>query len=246
MKRPAGNKIFWATLASLCLFTLSVFSWALIFSPLRFDPQVLGHFESEMNGSAQDNVVWVNDGTLRALQVLIEQDWGRSGWRPVAHGTDFAPSMLGFGKGTNILSPYLQMKVFEKNDTFRTLSLMQDSQGDRTYGWVAETPKDILDPVKARAHWDFPFSAPKNATRLIYQRNPKFRIAFIFLPKGRDLPEVFRTICRDQGFQIKPFQDTPGHLGYLIQRGSARLLALLDPAGKEDLISLVLFERSGV
>ena len=243
MKRTTGHKWFWATLVSLSLFTLSVFSWALIFSPLRFDPMTLGHFESEMNGTTQDNVIWVNDGNLKGLQTLIEQDWARSGWHPVAQGTDFAPSMLGFGKGTNILSPYLQMKVFEKSDRFRTLSLMQDSQGDQTYGWVAETPKDILDPVKARAHWDFPFSAPKTATRLICQKNPKFRIAFIFLPKGGDLPEVFDGLCRNQGFQIKPFQDTPGHLGYLLQRGSARLMALLDPTGKEDLISLVLFEK---
>lgn len=244
MKPARGKRWFWVTLAFLFLFTLSVCSWALIFSPLQFDPKILGHFESEMNGSKQDNLIWVNDGSLKDLQGLIEKDWARAGWKPVAQGTDFAPSLLGFEKNSEVLSPYLQMKVFQKNETLRALSLMQDSQGDRTYGWVAETPKDILDLAKARAHWDFPFTPPKSATRLICQRNPKFQIAFIFLPKSQNLPRTFQGLCEDQGFQTKPFQNSPGHLGYLVHRGPARLLALLDQDGKDDLISLVHFLKN--
>jgi hypothetical protein len=238
------NKWFWFTFTFLTVFTLSVVSWALIFSPLRFEPKILGHFETEMNGSKQNNQVWVNDGNLKNLEKTIVRDWTGSGWKPMAQGMDFAPSLLGIGKTSEVLSPYIQMRVFQKNDTLRTLSLMQDPLGDRTYGWVSETPKDILDLEKARAHWDFPFTPPKYAQLLICQKNPKFQLAFIFLPTNRDLSKAFNQICLAQGFQIKPFQDTPDHWGYLLSRGSVRLLAILDATEKEDRISLVRFSKN--
>lgn len=244
MTSKGKNKWFWFTFTFLTVFTLSVVSRALIFSPLRFEPKILGHFETEMNGSKQDNQVWVNDGNLKDLEKTIVQDWTGLGWKTVAQGMDFAPSLLGIGKTSEILSPYIQMKVFQKNDTLRTLSLMQDPQGDRTYGWVSETPKDVLDLERARTHWDFPFSPPKYAQRLICQKNPKFELAFIFLPPNGDLPKAFHQICSAQGFQIKPFQDAQNHLGYLLSRGSVRLLAILDAVEKEDRISLVCFKKN--
>ncbi|HVZ80575.1 MAG TPA: hypothetical protein VHE12_07225 [bacterium] len=238
------NRWFWSTFSFLTLFTLSVFSWALIYSPLRFDPRTLGHFKTELNGFQQDNILWVNDGEPKALGSLIDREWAHSGWRPVAQGMDFAPRLLGLSDLPTVLSPYVQMRVYENTGSYRTLGLMEDPQGDRTYGWVAESPKGLLDLQKARAHWSFPFAPPRDAKRLIHQQNPKFELAFIFLPKTHDLDDEFERSCRSQGFETRQFQGTPDHSDYLLVKGQVRLLALLEPGTKEDLISLVRFEKN--
>lgn len=236
-------KWFWITFFGLTVFAISVFSRALIFSSFHFDPQPIGEFEAELNGSKQKNEVWVNAGSMKELQENLTKEWMKEGWTPVSQGMDFAPTLLGLEAAPDVLSPYLQMKMFEKNEAYRTLSLLEDSERGQTYGWVSETPKKILDLSQAQAHWDFPLAPPPQAIRLYCQKTSNFQMAFIFLSSKDDLVPLFKNLCFSQSFDLRPLGRNNDRLSYMLGKGKIRLLALLDYGQKENVISLVYFRK---
>lgn len=236
-------KWFWMAFTVLSVFTVAVFSRALIFSPFRFDPQPIGQFEAEINGSKQKNDVWVNMGSMEDLQAELTEEWSKEGWHPVHHGMDFAPTLLGLEAAPDILSPYLQMEIFEKKDSYRTLSLLQDSEKNQTYGWVSDTPKNVFDLSQAQAHWDFPFQPPLQAKRLYCQKNLNFQMAFIFIPPQRNLAAFFQKLSSFQNFELRYLGQSNDRASYMLSKGRLRLLALLDNGQKESVISLVYFAK---
>lgn len=225
------------------VFTVVVFSRALIFSSFHFYPQPIGEFEAELNGSKQKNEVWVNAGNMKELQAELTKEWMKEGWTPVSQGMDFAPTLLGLRAAPDVLSPYLQMKMFEKSNAYRTFSLLEDSERGQTYGWVSETPKNILDLSQARAHWDFPFFPPSQAVRLYCQKSQNFQMAFIFIPANQDLTSLFLKLCVSQNFDLHPLGRSNDRPSYMLGKGKLRLLALLDYGQKENVISLVYFSK---
>jgi len=236
-------KWFWITFVGLVVFTVAVFSRAIIFSSFHFNPQLIGEFEAELNGAKQKNEVWVNEGSMQDLQEELTKEWSKQGWTVVSQGMDFAPTLLGTSKAPDILSPYLQMKLFEKNNSYRTLSLLQDSERLQTYGWVSETPKSILDLSQAQAHWNFPLTPPAQAIRLYCQKTMNFQMAFIFIPTQRDLFPLFQNLCASQHFALHSLGRSNDRSSYMLAKGNLRLLALLDHGQKEDVISLVYLSK---
>jgi hypothetical protein len=243
MKPQTSSKWFWTTFLGLWIFTVAVVCRALIFSNFRFNPKPIGDFEAELNGSKQKNEVWVNTGRMKDVQAELTKEWINQGWNPVAQGMDFAPTLLGLGNSTDVLSPYLQIKMFEKDENYRTLSLLEDSEQCQTYGWVSETPKNILDLSQARAHWTFPFQPPDQAIRLYCQKSMNFQTAFIFLPSNQEPLKLFQDLCLSQNFEVRSLGQSNGRLSFILAKGNLRLLALLDYRQKENVISLVYFPK---
>jgi hypothetical protein len=226
------------------MFTIAVFSRALIFSPHHFSPQVIGTFDADLNGSKQKNEVWINSGSMMESQKELTQDWLKDGWAPVAQGMDFAPTLLGLDNAPDVLAPYLQMKMFEKDGVYRFLSLLQDSEKDQTYGWVSETPKKILDPSQALSHWEFPLMPPKNPSKLYLQKCMNCQMAFIFMSQNTDLTGVFKTSCANQDFDLIPLSRSNDRLSFMLKKGKIRILAMLDYGENENLISLLYFPKN--
>jgi hypothetical protein len=237
-------KWFWMTLLGLSIFTVAVFSRALIFGTHSFNPQIIGSFDADLNGLKQKNEIWVNSGNINDLQKELTQAWEKEGWAQVAQGMDFAPTLLGLNGMKDVLSPYLQMKLFEKGKMYRSLNLLQGSQNDQTYGWVSETPKDILDPSKAISHWDFPLRPPVQAKRLYLEKYMDCQMAFIFVPANLNPKTLFSNLCTDQNFELVSLGQTNERASFMLMKGHLRILAMLDYGSKENLISMVYFNKN--
>jgi len=74
------NKWFWGTLAFWMIFAIALTGRALIYSSLRFDPQIISRYEIKTNGLVQSHKIWVNEGSLTALVPLVDDHLRQDGW----------------------------------------------------------------------------------------------------------------------------------------------------------------------
>ncbi|HVM32207.1 MAG TPA: hypothetical protein VMU88_03670 [bacterium] len=216
---------FWATLVFWCVFSSAVISRALIFAPLSFQPQMLRHFETRINGRAQRHDLWVNDGALNRLIPLIEAQYGKQGWKPVASGMDLAPEALGFKNPSVAFPDSFQLKLFQREGLFRVLGLWQSPREDKTYGWACDTPPIPPSPEQARPQWGFPLRPPAGAVSIYQSRIDGLAMAFFILPGTRPFQETIDSVVQSQGFQATPYYQDSSQTAFLLQKNKTRLLA---------------------
>ncbi|MGH7739352.1 MAG: hypothetical protein ACREL1_04325 [bacterium] len=216
---------FWGTLVFWAIFSSAVLSWALIFSPLAFDPRTIRHFQTHLNGIAQDQKIWVNPGKLNRLIPGLEARYRAQGWLPLGHGMDFAPAALGIENPAIGFPDSLQIKFFKKNGIYRTLGLWQSPQEDQTYGWTCDTSQDFQDWRQARSQWSFPFKPPANTSAFYAEKIGKLQIAILVLPASRNPSETFAALCRAQGFEETAYPGGPSAASFLLSKNRKRFVA---------------------
>jgi hypothetical protein len=216
---------FWATIAFWGIFSSAVISWALIFTPIQFDPQTIHRFSTQINGLPQEHTLWVNSGPLNRLIPLIEAQYQKQGWQPVGSGFDFAPAALGTQDPSFAFPDSFQIKLFEKDGEARTLGLWQSPQADQTYGWACDTPQAIQDFGQARKNWDFPFLPPSTAVSFYVEKLKNFQVAIIILPVSPHPGEQFDEICRSQSFSKSPYAKGAQGASFILRKNNCRLLA---------------------
>src|ERR1700679_3038701 len=146
------QKWFWSTLVFWALLTSSVVSWALISSPLRFQPQTISRYETKVNGKSQKTELWINQGRLTDLMPIIVKEFTNDHWEPLGNGLDLTSTLLGSISDSFVLSDQVQVKLFEKNGLYKTLGLWQSKDTDETYGMTSEVPNTIFNLSQAKSN----------------------------------------------------------------------------------------------
>src|SRR5665213_44903 len=193
------QKWFWTTLVFWTLLASSVVSWALISSPLRFQPQTISRYETKVNGQPQKTELWVNQGRLTDLMPIIVKEFTNNHWKPLGNDLDLTSSLLGSISDSFDLSDQIQIKLFEKNGFYKVLGLWQSKDADETYGMTSEVPNNAFNLSQSKSNWGFPFAPPPAATQLFYEKLETLKIGFIYLPPGDEPVQQFNQICSNQG-----------------------------------------------
>ncbi len=234
---------FWLTFLFWVLCTVSVVSWALIFSPARYAPQIIGRFQTRINGERQDTEIWRNEGRLKDLLPVITEAFQSQGWRPTRDGIDLAPALLGAAAEDSDLPSRLQVVVFQKKGSYKTLGLWEPRREGETYGWTSEIPDAAFNPQRARANWDFPLLPPADAQRFYCQSLRNFEVALVSRPGRKGVPGDFGRLCASQGFQARLWRKDDGRETYSLSKGKDRLLAVVARDGAQEWWTLVRFGR---
>jgi hypothetical protein len=229
---------FWATLLFWTILTSTVISWALIYAPVRFNPETISHFETQLNGMTQEHYIWMCEGNLTRLLPSLLKKLQEEGWTSIGNGMDFGPSLLGFSNDSNF-SDHFQIKIFQKEEIIKTIGLWEPQDEEKTYGWTCDTPKPINNFDLTRMHWNFPFKPPSNSNSFYLEQIKNIKIAIISIPRNGNTTEQFQNICSSQGFAERPFESDGQNESFILTKSNHRLLAELESNGTENLISVV-------
>jgi hypothetical protein len=233
------QKWFWATLVFWTLSASSIVCWALISSPLRFQPQIISRYETKVNGQSQKTELWINQGRLTDLMPIIVKEFTTDHWKPLGNGLDLTSALLGSISDSFDLSDQIQVKLFQKNGLYRTLGLWQSKDTDETYGMTSEAPNAIFNLSQAKSNWGFPFPPPPSATQLFYEKLETLKIGFIYLPPGDAPVQQFNQICSSKGFSQILWQKENNKKIYILSDKKIKILAILNFDAHRNTISLV-------
>lgn len=233
------QKWFWITLFTWILFASSVVSWALISSPLRFQPQTISRYETKVNGQPQKTELWVNQGRLIDLMPIIIKELTNDHWAPLGNGLNLTSALLGSISNSFDLSDQIQIKLFEKQGLYKAVGLWQSKDMDVTYGMISEMPNTVFNLSQAKSHWGFPFPPPSAATRLFYENIEILKIGFIYLPIGDEPVQQFEKTCSNQGFSQTFWQKENNKKIYILSNKKVKILAIYNFESYYDVISLI-------
>ena len=233
------QKWFWGTLIFLALFSGSIVCWALISSPLRFQPQTISQYTTQVNGQTQKTEFWINQGRLTELFPLIEKELKNDHWVPMMNGLDLTSVLLGPLGDSFDLSDQVQIKLFQKNGLYRAFGLWQSKSTEETYGMTTEVPSAVFNLSQAKTHWGFPFPPPPSTTQLFYEKLENLQIGFICLPVGEEPIEQFNQICASRGYSQTLWQKENAKKIYLLTDKKIKILAIFDFEDSRSVISLV-------
>ena len=234
------QKWFWITFIFWVFLAGSVICWALISSPLQFQPQTISRYETQVNGATQKTEFWVNAGRLSDLAPIISREWIKDNWKPLGAGLDLSSVLLKSLNSNYDLSDQLQIKAFERKDTYQVLGLWQSSESDETYGMTCQLPLEALNPIEAKNHWGFPIQPPPNTINLFYEQLSSFKIGFIRLPGEKIAVDTFEQNCSENGFKktLIPSDEKDKKI-FLLLKKEIRILAIENKDGSENLVTLI-------
>jgi hypothetical protein len=233
------QKWFWGTLFFWLLLATSVVCWALISTPLRFQPQTINQYETKVNGRVQKTQFWVNAGRLSDLEPIIVKELEADHWEPAANGLDLTSALLN-GIGNNLdLTEQIQIKMFKKDGLYKSLGLWQAKETDQTYGMTTDIPNDILDLSQAKSSWDFPFPPPTAASQILCEKLENLKIAFISMPLNVQPENELNQFCLSGNLTQSLWQKEKDKIIYLLTNKKTKILAILSIERNQTNISLV-------
>jgi len=233
------QKWFWGALFFWILLSGSVVCWALISSPLRFQPQIISQYENLVNGQPQKTEYWINQGRLTDLMPIITKEFINDHWQPMNNGLDLTPILLGSLSNAFDLSDQIQIKLFEKNGLYKTLGVWQSKDTDETYGMTSEIPKTVFNLYRAKSTWGFPFPPPSATTQLFYEKLQNLEIGFICLSTGDKPIAQFDQTCSSYGYSQTLLQTEKNKKTYIISNKKTKILCILSLEDQRSVISLV-------
>jgi hypothetical protein len=233
------QKWFWTTLVFWILLASSVVCWALISSPLRFQPQTISRYETKVNGQYQKTELWVNQGRLTDLMPIIVKEFKNDHWKPLINGLDLTSALLGSISDSFDLSDQVQIKLFEKHGLYKALGLWQSKNSDETYGMTSEVPNATFCLSEAKSNWGFPFPPPLDVTQLYYEKFEGLQIGFIFLPLNDEPINRFEQTCIALGYTQTLWRKENNKKVYILSNKKTKILAIFNVENNQNIISLV-------
>jgi hypothetical protein len=238
-----NHKWFWMTFGAWC-FIATMGAWALIFSPFHLNLKKISEFQVKINGySSKSQVLTTSAPIDRSLNAITRQ-WESEGWKSLTNNLNFAPILMNIPeKYENLASTLVQLQIFQKNEDYRLLGLLNDVNDNQTYQWIDEVPKKAIkgqDPSKI----EFPLKPPQNASNVFTIKSEKVETCSWSLPAGPRIENQFIHTYASQGFNGRIWSRRTGESTYILQRGSIKLLAVLDQSGNKNIISLVKLNKT--
>jgi len=237
------NKWFWGTLVFWSVFAIALTGRALIYSNLRFDPQIISRYEIKTNGLAQSHQFWINEGCLSDLVPLVDDRLCQEGWSKCQGGNDLIPNLLQLEGLVPDISDRVQIKMFQKPGFHLALGLLQDQNEPKTYGWEGIYPDAVFNLDQARKGWDLPFPVPSDAKQLINEKLENLQISMLVLSPQKNLVERFQALCQEGNWRASEWKSGGEDPAFLLTRGRVKLLALLSRQDFEDVITLLKFDK---
>jgi hypothetical protein len=234
-----NQKWFWGAFLFLLTMSGAVISWALISSSLHFSPQVISHFENDLNGQKQKTDIWVNQGRLTDLTPLVLKTMDEQKWRPLSQGANFTNALLGIPDQNFDFSDQLQIKVFEKDGIYRTLSMLQSKDTDVTYGATSDIPKIAFNAGNAKNNWNFSIPVPNGAQLIYGVKLQNMKLGLILYPHVRVPFNEFIQTCATAGYSVNLEQEEKNKKVFLIANKKNRILAIFNQEDSHNCISLV-------
>jgi hypothetical protein len=231
-------KWFWITLA-LWFVLGAITSRALIFSPFQFTPQKIAHLEPTVNGQKQSDDFYVLLNCLQDCLITTTKHWEEAGWKCVTPGANIASLLLGLKNNDTILSSYIQLRLFQKKESYRLLGLWNDEKNRKTYECVCEFPISIFSEKASINHWDFPLKPSSGAFRPFCFNYGGQHIASWEQPSDGNGEYQFHQLFSNQGFTGRLWSRRNEETVYILQKGSIKLLAVIRPQNMRTSISLV-------
>lgn len=233
-----NQKWFWGTLLFLTLFSGSIVSWALISSPLRFEPQVINHFENDFNGQKQRTDIWVNQGRLTELLPLVTQEMEKNNWKSLGRGIDLGSAILGLNAKGLDFSDQFDVKVWEKDGVYRTIGLLQSKDTDTTYGATSDFPKTAFDMDKTLKNWNFPIPPPRGDDLLFNVQLKNVKLGIVLFSHSEEPFKNFKQLCSEKGFSQNLEEEEKNKKVFLLTDKKNKILAIFDQEGPTDSIAL--------
>ena len=237
------NKWFWGTLAFWMIFAIALTGRALIYSSLRFDPQIISRYEIKTNGLVQSHKIWVNEGSLTALVPLVDDHLRQDGWSSCANSQDLVPDLLQLDGLVPDISDRVQIKMFQKPGLHLALGLLQDTSESKTYGWEGQFPDSVFDLTQAKKAWDLPFPVPSDAKQLLNEKLENLQIGMVVFSPQKSLVDRFQEICRQGNWQVSEWKGSGEKTAYLLTRGRDKIFAILNHQTSEDIITLLKLDK---
>ena len=225
-----GHSWFWLTFLTWCLIG-TMAAWALITSSSDGDLQLVAKFDISINGTTEPNRIQVTSEPLDRSLAEMTQRWEKEGWTPLPKGLDFISALLDLPpQYARSLDPLAKLVVFQDKgkQKFRILGLWRDEANGRTYQWTAELPKGALHPSDP-SRLPFPFKPPTRAIDVVSVNTGKVDVLGWKEGPGKDPERTLGLCCSSQGFDQKPLSRNGQESAFLLQRGSVKLLAVVDP-----------------
>jgi hypothetical protein len=235
-------KWFWLTL--LTWFVLGGLStWALIYSPLQLLPKKVNRINVEVNGLNQKYELYEFPNSLEDCLAGTIALWKKEGWVCRTGNINFANMLLGSKTDYSLLSAYLHISLFQKNDLLRVLGTWRDHKNARTYQCTAEIPQKCFITSASETRWYFPMKPPSDAFQPCCARFSGFQVAIWFQPTRRDLENGFIELFSSQGYDGKLWTKNDDETVYLLRKGKTRLLAMLKSEEQKDMVSLLSLNK---
>ncbi len=236
-------KWFWITFIVWCLLG-GVGAWALIFSPFSFTSTKVTEFKAEINGGTAESQILVSSASLGSSLDSLTKEWQAEGWNRVSGNLNLASILLDMPKGyARVLDSIVQVQMFQSKDSFRLLGLWSDFNDHQTYEWVTDVPQKIMKSQKP-ADVDFPLKPPAKAANVLTIKSGKIEVCSWSLASQTESPAQFTSIFALEGFNSYLWSKQPGEWFYILNRGSIKLLAVVQTKGEENLISLVKLDKN--
>lgn len=236
-------KWFWMTFGGWCFIT-TMGAWALIFSPFHLNSKRISEFQVEINGYSALNQVLTSSFPIdRSLKAITGQ-WESEGWKSITNNFNMAPILMNIPeKYEKLASSLVQLQMFEKNGDYRLLGLLNDMNSNQTYQWINEFPKKAIrgqDPSKV----EFPLKPPQTASNVFTIKSEKVKTCSWSVPVSFRIEDQFIHTYALQGFSGRVWSKRTGESIYILQRGSVKLLAVLNQSGNKNIISLVQLNKT--
>ncbi len=122
------------------------------------------------------------------------------------------------------------------------LGLLSDFNDNQTYEWIAEIPQKALKSPKP-SEMDFPFKPPSPALDIMDVKSGKIEICRWSLMSSKDPNLQFSETYAAQGFSGRLWSKQNGESVYILQRGTLRLLAVVEADHEKILISVVKLDK---
>ncbi len=237
------NKWFWGTLSFWFIFAIAFTSRALIFSDVKFDPQIISHYEIKTNGLIQSHKLWINEGSLNNLLPLLSDRLRQEGWISCAGGRDIIPDLLQLDSSVPDISDKLQIKIYRKPGFHLSIGLLQREGETKTYGWESILPDMVFNQEQARKSWDLSFPTPSDAKQLVNEKLENLQIAMVILPLQKNLTGRFQELCQQGNWEAALWKKGETDPVFILTKGENKLLALLSHQDSEDVITLLRLDK---
>jgi hypothetical protein len=231
---------FWGTLILWSLLGAGATSWALILSPRVSNPSIVS-FDARLNGEWTHHRIERSRLPLPEAAEATSRHWEKAGWSSLQGPLPLAPLLLGLAGEDPRIARYLRIDLFKRAKDLKIIGSWE-KEGS-TYHWTVGIPDSLAPKSKKETFIDFPLPPPMDGIHAFRGSWKGLEMACWSIPSSIDPSSTFRRYCRSMGFQCHYQSPSGSTRTAMVQKGSRRMLAILEKNG--DLDTVILMDLSG-
>jgi len=235
-----SQKWFWGTLILWSLLGAGATSWALILSPRVSNTSIVS-FNARLNGEWTQHKIEGARLPLPEAAEAASRHWAKDGWLPFQGPLPLAPLLLDLKNWDPRIAQHLRIDLLKRDKDLKIIGSW--GKEGSAYRWTVGIPGGLTPKSMKDAFIGFPLPPPIDSTHTFRGSWEGFEMACWSVPSSPDPLSTFHRHCRSLGFQCH-YQPPSGSARIaMVQKGSRRMLAILEKNG--DLDTVILTDPSG-